>query len=104
MSARKILSSDENGIFAIAISDKTIEIKRRDQKFTITGNDFSLVGTSRGSDKATVLTVKEGKLDESTVKFANDEDVDDETGELKPKKEDDEKDKKSGKKKDDKEE
>jgi hypothetical protein len=90
MPERKILSSDGESTFAIAISDKTIEIKRRDQKFTITGNDFMVVGTSRKGDKATSLIVKDGKLDDSTVTFAKDEDLDD-NGEPKPKKKEDDK-------------
>ncbi len=104
MATRKILSSDGRAIFAIAVSDKTIEIKRRDQKFTITGNDFSVVGTSRNSNKATMLIVKEGKIDDTQVKFAKDEDVDEETGDLKENKDDDkdenDKSKKSDKKDD----
>jgi len=84
MTGKKILSEDGESIFAVAVSDKTIEIKRGKQKFTITGKDFSVTGTSRKGDKATIVMVKDGKIDESLVVFADDKDLDDE-GELKAK-------------------
>ena len=81
--AKKILSSDGQSVFAVAVSDKTVEIKRGDQLFTITGNDYNIVGTPAKGKKATVLSVRDGKIDDTNVSYVEDDKLDEE-GNVKP--------------------
>jgi len=75
---KKILSSDGQSIFAVAISEKTIEIKRGDQLFTVTGNDFTIIGTPAKGRKATVISVRDSKIDEANVAYVEDDQLDEE--------------------------
>ena len=57
-------------------SDNMIEIKRLDQKFIITGNDFSVMATSpkqvNGKLVYTTITATDGKIDEADLQFRAD--------------------------------
>lgn len=76
MSSKKIIASDGRSIFGVAVSPKTIEIVRGNHKFTVTGTNFSIVGTAARGKRITSVVVKDSELDESLIDIASDEDFD----------------------------
>lgn len=49
-------------IFARLYDEGTIELVRKDQRFTLTGKDFNILGTCKRCRSNTALVVKNGKL------------------------------------------
>jgi hypothetical protein len=77
---KKILESNPHPefpkVFCHLLDDGTIDIVRQDQRFTIIGRDFTLIGTNPGVryNHKTVIRVVDGKLIEDNIKFKEDED------------------------------
>jgi hypothetical protein len=66
-----------DGIIAHQISDKTFELKRVDQAVTMTGSNWSAMGTCPKNPKhQTSIVVTDGKVDASELRYKDD----DETG------------------------
>lgn len=71
---KKILvDGSETMVTAHQLSDNMIEIVRMDQKFIITGNDFSVMMSSpkhvNGKNVYTTVTATNGKIDESDIAY-----------------------------------
>lgn len=83
---KKILCTElEEGlpprVFAYLLDERTIDIKRNidsngvaKHRFTIVGNDFTIMGTNLQGKGTTVIQVKNGKLVEEGLKFKEVED------------------------------
>lgn len=56
-------------VFAHILDDGTIDIVRQDQRFTIIGESFTLIGTNPQGGGKTVLQVIGGKLVEDDINF-----------------------------------
>lgn len=71
---KKILvDGSDNMVVAHQLSDNYVEIVRMDQKFIITGNDFSVIASSpkhlNGKNVFTTITATNGKIDESDLTY-----------------------------------
>lgn len=71
---KKILvDGSETMVTAHQLSDNMIEIVRMDQKFIITGKDFSVMMTSpkhvNGKNVYTTVTATDGKIDERDIAY-----------------------------------
>ena len=85
MAVKKILCSDPNcdTVLAHQLTDKTVELKRLDQMTTATGENWSLLATCpKHPEHKTSLVVNDGKLDDSELRFKEEqkEDSEDEDG------------------------
>lgn len=71
---KKILcnNSEVQRVFAHVLDDGTIDIVRQDQRFTIIGETFTLIGTNPQGDGKTVLQVVGGKLVDEDLKYKED--------------------------------
>lgn len=79
---RKIKDS-KGKTFAHLVGKGTIEIKRSNQTFIITGKDFSILGTSAFSpDTKEFVVVENGKLVEEGIKVVDDALSDEEQEEI----------------------
>lgn len=68
---KKVLcnNTDLPRVFAHVLDDGTIDIVRQDQRFTIIGESFTLIGTNPQGGGKTVLQIVNGKLIEDDIKF-----------------------------------
>jgi len=75
---KKILCNDTEftRVFAHLLDGGTIDIVRQDQRFTIIGESFTLVGTNPQGQGKTILNVVDGKVDTTEVKFKEQENED----------------------------
>jgi len=68
-----LVSGSDNMVVAHQLSDNMVEIVRSDQKFIITGNDFSIMATSpkhlNGKNVYTTITATDGKVDEADLEY-----------------------------------
>lgn len=77
---RKILSNDAEHprVFAHILDNGTIDIVRQEQRFTIIGTEYTVIGTNPQGGGKTVLVVKNGKLLEDGVIFKKEPKTDEE--------------------------
>jgi hypothetical protein len=68
---KKVLcnNTDLPRVFAHVLDDGTIDIVRQDQRFTVIGESFTLIGTNPQGGGKTVLQIVNGKLIEDDIKF-----------------------------------
>ena len=59
--------------FAHVLGKGTIEIKRQNQRFIITGTDFQIIGTEPTHTRKTVLAIENGRLLEDDVIIEDDD-------------------------------
>lgn len=71
---KKILcnNSELPRVFAHQLDDGTIDIVRQEQRFTILGANFTILGTNPQGHGKTILQVVDGKLIEDDIKFKED--------------------------------
>lgn len=75
---RKIKDS-KGKTFAIVVGKGTVEIKRSNQHFIITGSDFSVLGTSAFSpDEKEYIQVEDGQLVEEGLNIVSSDNISDE--------------------------
>lgn len=74
-SVKKILcnNSELPRVFAHLLDDGTIDIVRQDQRFTIIGESFTLIGTNPQGEGKTILDVVGGKLQDEEINFKEEE-------------------------------
>lgn len=64
--------------FAHVLGKGTIEIKRQNQRFIVTGTDFQIIGTEPTHTRKTVLAVENGRLLEDDIILEDDDNLTDE--------------------------
>ena len=64
--------------FAHVLGKGTVEIKRQNQRFIITGSDFQIFGTEPTHTRKTVLSVENGRLLEDDILVEDDDNLTDE--------------------------
>lgn len=74
---RKILcnNSEHPRVFAHLLDNGTIDIVRQEQRFTVLGKDFTMIGTNPQGTGKTVLTVANGILVEDNLTFKENDDA-----------------------------
>lgn len=74
---KKVLCSNSETprVFAHILDDGTIDVVRQDQRFTILGESFTLIGTNPQGNGKTVLQVVDGKLLEDDIEFKVEEPI-----------------------------
>lgn len=69
-------NSECNKTFAKILDDGTIDVKRQTQRFTVVGEQYSMIGTCSFCQSRTTLVVAGGELDDSDLTFKDKEDED----------------------------
>jgi hypothetical protein len=75
---KKILCSKEgcSGVFAHQLSPRSIEIGRNNQKFLMTGLNWTMFGTCNWCSSRTSVTCENGKINEDELRYKEEEPVD----------------------------